>query len=43
MMEGNHMKSLTLAPGQDEPVEKSEITSDEKKGGVVNCGPFPIP
>ena len=29
--------------GQDEPVGKSEITLDEKKGGVVSCGPFPIP
>ena len=27
---------------QDEPARKSGITSDEKKGGVVICGPFPI-
>ena len=29
--------------GQDEPAGKSEITSNEKMGGVVSCGPFPIP
>ena len=29
--------------GQDEPAGKSGITSDEKKGGVVSCGPFSIP
>ena len=29
--------------GQDELAGKSGITSDEKKGGVVSCGPFPIP
>ena len=28
--------------GQDETGEKSEITSDEKKGSVMSCGPFPI-
>ena len=27
--------------GQLELVGKSGITSDEKKGGVVSCGPFP--
>ena len=27
--------------GQDKPVGK--FTSDEKKGGIVSCGPFPIP
>ena len=29
--------------GQDELVGKSGITLDEKKRGVVSCGPFPIP
>ena len=29
--------------GQDEPAGKSGITSDEKRGGVASCGPFPIP
>ena len=29
--------------GQDELAGKSGITSDEKKGGVVSCGPFPMP
>ena len=28
---------------QDRPAGKSDITSDEKKGGIVSCGPFPIP
>ena len=27
---------------QDEPAGKSEITLDQRTGGVVNCGPFPI-
>ena len=29
--------------GQDKLAGKSGITSDEKKGGVVSCEPFPIP
>ena len=29
--------------GQDELAGKSGIASDEKKGRVVSCGPFPIP
>ena len=29
--------------GQDELAGKSGIISDEKKGGVVSCGPFHIP
>ena len=28
---------------QDELVGKSGIISNEIKGGVVSCGPFPIP
>ena len=28
--------------GQDEPAGTSGITSDEKNGGVVSCGPFSI-
>ena len=27
--------------GQDKLAEKSGITLDEKKGGIVSCGPFP--
>ena len=26
--------------GQDEPAGEPGITSDEKKGGVMSCGPF---
>ena len=29
--------------GQVEPAGKSGITSNEKKGGVISCRPFPIP
>ena len=29
--------------GQDEPARKSGITSNEKKGSIVSCGPFLIP
>ena len=28
--------------GQDKPGGKSGITSDQQKGSVVSCGPFPI-
>ena len=28
---------------QGEPAGKSGITSDQRTGGVVSCGPFPIP
>ena len=28
--------------GRDKPAGKSGITSDEKKGSVVSCEPFPI-
>ena len=27
---------------QDEPTGKSGITLDQRTGGVVSCGPFPI-
>ena len=29
--------------GQDKPAGKSGITSDEKKDGILSCGPFPHP
>ena len=28
---------------QDEPAGTSGITSNDEKGGVLSCGPFPIP
>ena len=28
---------------QDKPTGKSGITLDQRTGGAVSCGPFPIP